>query len=708
MSSQNVSDAVDNPENGVQRFQSQDKTRLQSLRGRYSSLVQEHYLTWDDIVTAFPDIDYLLVPTYQCVFLIDEDCELSTISKHGESLTTCSYDPLRIPVSSDDIATVVNRKVPHFKTRDNVDQELLLSDSCAHLLEPEEGTDPNPIMDALSALTADNSLVDLYIKLRMGMLTLKEFLEQVDEDDEERHLVLLWYFNLLQRHERLLASISLLENAGSSIKELQDDLADHRASLEILHKAILAFETASGVAAYQANRELEDESYPYYPSPYLFFLLPADVSTWVPNNPCTHTYRVHFLCNYEPDEDGSDTEGFHLLDHPGYEIRDWDGFLKIYGYYILTLMQSIQDEIELDSKEGEEGEEGKKVETIKDMYQSVVDGTPFSIQEFRELLDVAIKDLRMIVRVKVQLSMDTTTLRKVKIFLEGEDMSDSKSINKFVGLYPDWSKSIIDWRCPRHFVEKYKEVALDKLKSCAVSLDGDYDMALGVATIKVHSMDQVTEFLPSVQSLGLLSAHHQAAQFDMRDGAFQGLVDARFPTELHEQLLYALRRFVLETASHDPYYLSTLGNVLETNLKLTEVKIGAKESIILSQVVFCCRHLRNRAQSLHFTFYDDLSKDEERVVAELMLTSLDDEQDVASTRGSIDAGMEDLDRQGLDPFKVGSVDIKVHQWVMDTILEEMSDDEAAVLDMITAQVPDTLHSFQLNLQKMTRAGIMSL
>ncbi|KAG0343986.1 hypothetical protein BG004_004843 [Podila humilis] len=898
MSSQNDthSNAVDNPENGVQRFQSQDKIRLQSLRGRYSGQLQCHYLVWNDIVAAFPNIDYLLIPTSHCLFLMDEACEF--------------YDPLRIPVSEDDIATVVNRSVPHSEGTDNMDQDLLFSDNCVKNLDSEALSDSSPVTNALSTLSA-NSLVDLYIKLKMGMHTLKNILDEMENDEEERHIILQYYYNMLQRHERLLASVSLLEDVGSSIQELQDDLADNRASLDVLHRAILAFEVSGRLNAYVSNTNPEEGKYPYYPLPYFFILLPADGSTWIPNDPRTHTYRIHFLCIYEAEgRNTTGVEGFHFMDHPGYDIRDWDGFLKVFGHFAMTIMQSIQYTVELDNKKHNEDEK------INVIYQALVDGSSFGIQEIRMLLDMAIKSLRKIVRVQAALKMDVATLRKLKTFLEDEDMGDSSSTNKWAGLYPDWNQNSVDWTCSRHFFKKYEKVALDTLKSSAVSLDGDYDMALGVATIKAHSLDQVTEFLlllkgtevatdlticmlwdsttdelmevskrvhdstvgnlflesagfkdhpfystelacrpihnllestthlvsitfanivnqsenkerstqleyvictkdrrivttsvptyvsnewdhfklfmmqfpksigygsnnerkcitdesdvdedehdgdqyedsadrdggdkdsrvmkvnsalgfvsdaglvaegmalmarlrkisaayPSIQSLGFLSAYRQVARFDMRNGTFQGLVNARFPVTFNEQLLYVgtLRQFVVEAAPFVPNCLSTLGKVLVSNPELCEVRIGAKESVVLSQIVFCCHHLRNQKQALHFTFYDDLSENEERVIAELMLSVSRKVEDVKPTGGPIDAGMEDLERQGLDLFDIGSVHVKVLQWAVDIIDEDMSDDEAAVLDMITGQVPDTLHRFELNVQEMTRIGIKSL
>lgn len=69
-------------------------------------------------------------------------------------------------------------------------------------------------------------------------------------------------------------------------------------------------------------------------------------------------------------------------------------------------------------------------------------------------------------------------------------------------------------------------------------------------------------------------------------------LDARFPVEFAEQLLYAgtLRRFVLEIDA-DPDYLATLGKVLISNSNLLEVAVQTKEVELLSQIVYRLRGL---------------------------------------------------------------------------------------------------------------------
>lgn len=64
------------PKKGLQRFESQDGDSLQSLRGSYDRALKIHYIVWDDVEATFPDIDYLLVPSSSCFFLIDNNCQL--------------------------------------------------------------------------------------------------------------------------------------------------------------------------------------------------------------------------------------------------------------------------------------------------------------------------------------------------------------------------------------------------------------------------------------------------------------------------------------------------------------------------------------------------------------------------------------------------------------------------------------------------------
>ncbi|KAF9385368.1 hypothetical protein CPB97_004887 [Podila verticillata] len=220
-------------------------------------------------------------------------------------------------------------------------------------------------------------------------------------------------------------------------------------------------------------------------------------------------------------------------------------------------------------------------------------------------------------------------------------------------------------------------------------------------TVHCRNMDTLRRLVEEHQyvlALTYLTENHQAATFDMPNGVFHGLVEVRFPMEFSELFLYkgTLRHFVLEVDSSNRSYLSILGKVLKYNPDLPEVRIGTRESILLSQIVFCCSCISGRANPLHVSFYDECVGAQERVVAKLALSSI------------TQAAIEGSDNHSRCEFSFSSIDIKAVEWAMDYGSEALNDDEAAVLDTITAKFPDTLIYFNLDIRDLTKAGIESI
>ncbi|KAF9378043.1 hypothetical protein CPB97_009798 [Podila verticillata] len=200
-----------------------------------------------------------------------------------------------------------------------------------------------------------------------------------------------------------------------------------------------------------------------------------------------------------------------------------------------------------------------------------------------------------------------------------------------------------------------------------------------------------------IKLLTYLTETHLAAKFDMHDGIFHGLIEARFPVDFDEQFLYAgnLHRFVLEIDACDPNYILTLAKILKSNPNLLEVMVQTKEKELLSQIVSCyCCIQPNRTFPIQFTFFDECTGNQERTVAKLVLTSKDNDTDQIS--GDV------LDHH--DSF-LGAVNITVLEWAANYFSEAITNDEAAILDLITAQVPKTLISFTLDISYLTKAGI---
>ncbi|KFH72690.1 hypothetical protein MVEG_02979 [Podila verticillata NRRL 6337] len=200
-----------------------------------------------------------------------------------------------------------------------------------------------------------------------------------------------------------------------------------------------------------------------------------------------------------------------------------------------------------------------------------------------------------------------------------------------------------------------------------------------------------------INSLTYLTRTHLAARFDMHDGVFHGLIEARFPVDFDEQFLYAgsLRRFVLEIDAYDPNYISTLDKIIQSNPNLLEVMVQTKEKELLSQIVFCYRCVQpNRTLPIQFTFFDECAGNQERTVAKLVLTSKSKDAD------QISGDYHDV--------SLGTVNITVLEWALDSFSEAITDDEAAILDLITAQVPSTLTNFVLDIGRLTKVGIESI
>lgn len=146
-----------------------------------------------------------------------------------------------------------------------------------------------------------------------------------------------------------------------------------------------------------------------------------------------------------------------------------------------------------------------------------------------------------------------------------------------------------------------------------------------------------------------------------------------------------------------PDYLSTLGKVFQFNTDLIDVAVQTKEKIFLSQILFCCRCVAGRAQPVTTTFFDECGESRSKVVATLR---------ISSTTKNVANGVRD--RPIRRRFSLQNINIKVKEWEMDCVSGALTDDEAKVLDTITAQFPDTLTYWNLDIRNLTKAGIESV
>ncbi|KAF9297675.1 hypothetical protein BGZ74_009704 [Mortierella antarctica] len=258
--------------------------------------------------------------------------------------------------------------------------------------------------------------------------------------------------------------------------------------------------------------------------------------------------------------------------------------------------------------------------------------------------------------------------------------------------------SSVEWNGFKQFALTFHKVVGSKYEGQDEPSDEEEEEYGDHNTEAFTTLQELTAVHCYIKTVEYLTEKYQAAKFDMADGVFHGLTEVRYPVKCSEQFLYSgtLRRFVLEVSA-DPEYLMILGKVLDCNPDLVEVMVQTKEKDLLSQIVFCCRHFQGRVHPVQITFFDECTGHQERVVTKLALSSKI--QHAGQNSG------DDLDRR---EFSLSAMNIKILECVVDQVSEVMTDDEAAILDLISAQFPDTLANLILNIEHLTKAGIESV
>ncbi|KAF9215058.1 hypothetical protein BGZ59_002422 [Podila verticillata] len=631
-------------------------------------------------------------------------------------------------------------------------------------------------------------LYSLLVKIRQAFKTCEDLTTTIEDlDEEDRLLVMTFYINMESRYSRIQEDISrILEEAGA-VEAIRIEMAEIRQGLSKLRGKALKAEFESLI---QSERGVSSDTAFDYSLPYLFLLLPSDIATWDPNNPHNHTLRLHFICNqFEGDfTEGSSEGADHLLLHPGYDIRDYSGFLKHFGLVALYLLKGYQGTFEKDSKEGEAGDSRKLLR--------MAEGSKFSAVELGVLVDMAIESLQRSVTPQMKMDFNPDLTRRLPFYLiddsgtmdiplypithysdliwateaelqeivvganavhvvhlrldgkgfkdhpmyttergsvfihniitANERNLDSVTFSNIVNLHRAPASveyitfitnrrivttglpamSSVEWDGFKRFVFNFHKAIGERQTNSgeenrADVISGDEPNDNNPGTVHRRNTEELRRLVEEhryVLSLTYLTENHLAATFDMPNGVFLGLVKARFPVDLNEQFLYtgSLQHFLLEVDSTNTNYLLILGKVLKHNPDLLEVMIGTKESILLSQIVFCCSCISGRVNPLHVSFYDECVGAQERVVAKLILSPV------------TQAAIEDSANHSRCEFSFSSIDIEVVEWVMDYGFEALSDDEAAALDTITLQFPDTLIYFNLDIRDLTKAGIESI
>jgi len=81
-----------------------------------------------------------------------------------------------------------------------------------------------------------------------------------------------------------------------------------------------------------------------YATSKLFIVLPSDLTALNSHDPSTHNFRLYFLCDNSMDavaQKGA-AQHVHLSEHPGYNLKQPQEFFRIYGDYVLRMLQLVR------------------------------------------------------------------------------------------------------------------------------------------------------------------------------------------------------------------------------------------------------------------------------------------------------------------------------------------------------------------------------
>lgn len=384
-------------------------------------------------------------------------------------------------------------------------RDLLYSnDSAPSLILTQEDASLKATLDCLAS---DKNLFPLLVNIRQAWKTYEDMAGDIKAlNKDERYKVFTFYLNMEYRHNKLLQSMTRLLEEVDSVEAIQIEMAKVQEGLKKLQKVINTLEHESQLNTVEDD---DDKALFDYPLPYPLLLLPYDVDSWDPENPRTHTFRLHYLCNYASSlkvrsHDNGDTNDSnfeyrisHLHQHPGYAIREWDYFLQRFGFVVLSFMQEIQGRIETELEEAKMTDKNENGGASSQKLSELAAGSPYSAGELRVLLDIAVKCLKQLVAPHMTLENNADALRQLSSLL----IDDGGDTYKVAGLYPNIREGGMIWTCSHHFHLTYTDSALETLRQHVSSLAGDYNMEQGTATIKAHSMEDVRTFYNLTQGI---------------------------------------------------------------------------------------------------------------------------------------------------------------------------------------------------------------
>ncbi|KAG0339225.1 hypothetical protein BG000_002594 [Podila horticola] len=222
----------------------------------------------------------------------------------------------------------------------------------------------------------------------------------------------------------------------------------------------------------------------------LLIVLPIDLDTWDDSDPSTHRLRLHYMCDNWIQEGALKEipQHIHLSNHPGYNIKQPQESLKVYGDYFLRMLLMI--------KHGffDGHYDIPPLDTFKILWNCDLNviGSHLTKDTIRPLVDKAITYLQELspLKWKGKLGLNQIQSNTIKTHLCVQDGDNTESyLHRYLN-----ERQCIHWKCQAHAHQYLNRKSLDELKKFVSGHGGYVDMQQARLGVELKSSIEADQF----------------------------------------------------------------------------------------------------------------------------------------------------------------------------------------------------------------------
>lgn len=307
--------------------------------------------------------------------------------------------------------------------------------------------------------------------------------------------------NIRYFYSETLQGLERLKTLGIEVKV--DDMAEEQlyAYLHDMYQETLLAEYRNNCLSVLWNGSFGWDL--YYPAPRLFLVLPANLDTWIDSDPTTHSFRLYFMCENmkltskaqeEENEAPEDMlQHVHLSNHSGYDLQQPQEFFRIYGDYVLRVLQMVE------CGYCDTDHEIPPLNSFKILcgHDTVATGSQLSKDTITSLVAKSIaylQDLSLPKWIKnPMLSLNQSVM--IETYLKIPDSCNGQgNLHRYITALTDLHDKEAIWMCQVHNQRRLHQEALQELQVFVQSHGGHVSMQEATLRVKLCSEEDSDQF----------------------------------------------------------------------------------------------------------------------------------------------------------------------------------------------------------------------